>query len=554
MKRLQNTLLLALICFSSLLTAQKLETKTIDLPVSKVAKKKGMYVNTTLSSDGEIRTFISYDLKKGELGFDVLSVNTQGKDAKITSEIASKETSKKYGVTIPDPDYVDNPGKGVQVLRLVTSTGIMGKLKIQEGQFKPKYATSTEYGPYITTYTSVLRGYKFKEEKSTESDMRLNIYTSHCKDGDDLEKSYSILEGLIPNTVGYFNKSAAIAFMGRDARIPDKDAVNGANVVMTGQFDGNTNSFINIQEHVLKYNQTMVTKGLDGDGNRSVLVSTLNAPTSSSKLNQWQAKGEPYMTYLTMDIEGNVIDNVTFKSKSVRGGFGICGFDDAHYVIGNINEGHSGYYRWDIGKLTHLQIVKIRDGEVEKKNVFSVEDLQAKLVSPAGSKKGKVKYKDLKFTHFEKAPNGDILAYATGPVKYWVYQFDTDVQLKALYSIEKIGGQDYDIKTLQSGDHQYILFQFQNGTISQGIKKSVSRGNGSGRYNYMKNVTFSRVDELQTYARIIKINPKDMTCSNTVDIFPDVILGDDTLFKGTDGQLILPVRDQKRNYKMVVIN
>ena len=58
----------------------------------------------------------------------------------------------------------------------------------------------------------------------------------------------------------------------------------------------------------------------------------------------------------------------------------------------------------------------------------------------------------------------------------------------------------------------------------------------------MKNVTFSRVDELQTYARIIKINPKDMSCSNTVDIFPDVILGDDTLFKGTDGQLILPVR------------
>jgi len=36
-------------------------------------------------------------------------------------------------------------------------------------------------------------------------------------------------------------------------------------------------------------------------------------------------------------------------------------------------------------------------------------------------------------------------------------------------------------------------------------------------------------------------------------ILPDVILGEDPMFKGLNGELILPVRDQNHNYLMVII-
>ena len=69
----------------------------------------------------------------------------------------------------------------------------------------------------------------------------------------------------------------------------------------------------------------------------------------------------------------------------------------------------------------------------------------------------------------------------------------------------------------------------------------------------MKNVTFSRVDELQTFGRVHKINLADKSISAPVDFLPDVILGGDPMYKGSSGELILPVRDAKRNYRMVSI-
>ncbi len=546
MKRIVLLLAITVMFLSS--NAQKLKQEDVELPVSKEAKKKGMYVNTTLTEDGAIRTFIAYDLKKGEMGIDVITVDASGKLIENSSEMANSEFASKYQITLPDPGTAVNPGKGVKVLRLVSSTGIMGKLKIQEGYFEPKYATSTDYGPYLTTYTSVLRGYKFEDEKTTESDMRLNIYAAHCKDGDDLEKSYAILEGLIPNTIGYYNKNATIAFIGKDARIPDKNATNGANVVISGQFDGNSGSFINLKENVLKYNQAPVTSGFDGKGNRSVLVSTLNSPSSSAALNQWQAKGKPYMTYMTMDTEGNVIDNVTFESNSVRGNFAIYGIEDSHFVFGSINSGHSGYYRFDVGSPSHLQIVKIQKGEVVNTALVSLEEMEAMLITPGG-KKGKLKYKDIEFTNFIAAPKGGLMAFAQSAKETYIYHINMDGNLMSVYAMERLPGTHFGVQVLPSGDDIYALYRTQNGTISQGIKKSISNG-----YGYMKNVNFSRIDELMTFGRVFKINPATKTCSEPVDIMGDVILGQDPMFSGSNGELILPVRDTKRNYKMVVIN
>ena len=547
-----NNLLLLIVCGACMLpaNAQKLKVEDIDLPVSKTAKKKGMFVNTTLTENGDIRTFISYDMKGNKLGIDVFTVDATGKLIDNSSEIASKSVATKYNIDIPAPGTMENPSKGVNVLRLVGSTGIAGKLKIEEGYFKPKYATSTDYGPYITTYTSILRGYKFQDEKVNKSDYRLNMYGANFKEGDNLEQSYSILEGIVPLTVGYFRKEATIAFMGWDARIPDKDAENAANVIYTGQFNGNTFDFFNIKPTILEYNQRLITKTYDYQGNLAVLVSTLNAPTSSAKLNEHQAKGIPYMTYLTMDKESNIVDNVTFESGSVRGNFSLGSYDGNHFIIGNINANHDGYARNDIGTSTHFQVVKIKEGKVVNKQMTSKEEMLAKAVTPKGEKT-KLKYKDLQFTNFIQSPNGDgslTFARAFPGKEDFIFHVDNNGYLKTVYAMPRFEGIFHSVQVMGSGNDIYVLYRTQNGEIAQGISKSISRGAG-----YMKNVTFSRVDELMTFGRVHKINLLNKTISDPVDFLPDVILGADSMYKGSSGELILPVRDAKRNYRMVTI-
>lgn len=542
----QALLLTAILTVGILIQAQELDISYTSLEVSKTANKKGMYVNTTLTEDGKIRSYISYDLKKGALGFDVLTVDANGKNPSLSSENSNNETAIKYNITIPDPNAVQNPADGINVLRLVSSVGVIGKLKIQEGHFEPKYATSVEYGEYITTYTPVFRGFKFKEENSVESEMKLNIFGANCKDGDDLEKSYAILEGLVDNTVGYFNKEATFAFFGKDARF-DKDSPNGSNVLVSGQFHGPSESFKNIKEHVFDYNIGSVTKSYDGKGNRAFLMSTLNAPSSIKAWDKYQAKGKNYMTFVTMDTEGKVLDNLTFQSKSVRGNFGIFGAKDANFVFGSVNEKHEGYYRFDVGSPSHFQIVKIENGAVSKTEITSVDDLASLAVLPGG-KKAKLKFKDISFSDFFEGENGDIFAIAQASADYIAIQVSKEAKVKKVYVVEKVGGTHFSTDFFESNGYLFLLFKFQNGAISQGLKKSISRGAG-----YMKNTNFSRVDELMTYARIVKIDPEKMSCSKSEDIFPTVILGRDNMFKGPDGELILPVRDEKRKYKMAII-
>ena len=546
MNCLKTIIVFVFVSITFLSVAQKLQLKEVDIPVSKEAHKKGMYVNTTLTNEGNIRSYVAYDLKKGTLGFDVLTVSPAGKVLKTESEVASKASQTKYGIEIPEPGTVQNPSKGVKVLRLVGSAGILGKLKIEEGYFEPKYATSTEYGPYVTTYTKVLRGYKFVDESKTESDMRLNIYAAHCEEGADLEKNYSILEGLVALTVGYFDKNATIAFAGKDARNNMKDSPNASNVIITGQFDGKTKSFLNIKENVFEYNLQMVTNGYDGSGNRSVLLSTLNAPSSIKAHSKWQANGVPYMSFMTFDKQSNVIDKVTFKSKSVRGNFAVYGHKNANYVLGSINGSHTGYYRFDVGSPSELQIIKIVGSQVVEQKTVSMDQLSSMAVFPGG-KKGKLKYKDIKFTEFEEASNGDLLAFAKGADEYFIYQFDTEANMKAVYVIPAYGA-GYAVQTLESNGKLYVLYREQSGEISQGIKKTISRGAG-----YMKNTNFSRVDEVMTYGRIVKIDPASKSCTLFVDIIGDVILGENSMFKGASGELLLPTRDAKKNYKLAII-
>lgn len=247
----RSFILLLLIFISALLQAQKLQRTDIPIALSPAAEKKGMYVITSLNADASaIQTFVAYDLKKDELGYDVATIDLNGKISGIVSEKASPETALRYGITIPSPGMVSNPAKGLKVLRLVTANGILGKLKVEEGFFEPKYKTDVDVAGNVIIYTPVLRGFKFTSSSSSDSDMRLNIFAAHTDPGADIEKNYNILEGLVPNTIGYYDMGSAVSFLGKDARF-DKNSPNAQNVLISGRFDGKSKSFVDTKEHVL---------------------------------------------------------------------------------------------------------------------------------------------------------------------------------------------------------------------------------------------------------------------------------------------------------------
>jgi len=546
MKKLTTSLFIfSLICLHLVSYGQKLKVSETEIPLSKEASKKGMYVSTTLTDDNNIRTFVSYDLKKGSLGFDAITISPSNELVEFNSEIASSETALKYNVSIPAPGTVSVPGEGEKVLKLSQSAGVAGFLKVSLGKFEPVYKTySTTYG-YVTTYTSVLKGYKFKEESKSKSDMKLTVYGTNSKKGVNLEETYLILDQVFEMKVGYFKKEESFAFIGKNAQW-DKDSPNGSNVIISGLFDGKTSQFTNIKEHVLDYNVTKVTSGSDGE-NTLVLLSTLNAPSSVKAWEKFQAKGKHYQTLMTLDKESNVTENVTFQSKSSRGNFAVFAAGNEKYVLGNINADHEGYSRADVGGATHFQITVISDGEVAKQEAMSIQDLGELVITPGGNK-GKLKLRDIKFVDFRSMPNGDKIAFAIGQKYYYGFHFDSNAKIKQVYMVEKIpeAGAGVAIETFDRSDNEmYVVFK---SPLYRGFKKDYGYG------MLAKGVTFSRADDAQTYARIIKINTDEKSCSEEYDIMPNVIVGEDTFFKGPNGELLFPTKDKKGQYIMVKID
>lgn len=546
MNKLTYTLtIFFLFCLYLISYGQILKVSETEMSLSKAASKKGMYVNTTLTDDNNIRTFVSYDIKKGGLGFDVITVSPSNKLIDNKSEIASSETEAKYNIHIPEPGKVNRPGEGEKVLKLSQAAGVAGYLKVSSGTFEPVYKIYSTTTGYVTTHTRVLKGYKFKEKSKSKSDMKLTVYGTNAEKGVNLEENYLILNQVLSMKVGYFKKGARFAFIGKNAQW-DKNSPNGSNVIISGIFDGKTSQFTNIKEHVLDYNVMKVTSGNDGE-NTLVLLSTLNAPSSVKAWAKYQAKGKHYQTLMSLDKEGNVTENITFQSKSSRGNFAVYADGDEKYVLGNINGNHEGYYRADVGGATHFQITVIKDGAVAKQEDISIKDLSNLVITPGG-KKGKLKLRDIKFTDFRALPSGDKIAFATGQKYYYGFQFDSNAKIKQVYMIERIpeAGAGIAIETFNRSDNEmYVVFK---SPLYRGFKKNYGYG------LIAKNITFSRVDDALTFARIVKINTDKKSCSEEYDVMPNMIVGEDTFFKGPNGELLFPTKDKKGRYKMVKIN
>jgi hypothetical protein len=189
----------------------------------------------------------------------------------------------------------------------------------------------------------------------------------------------------------------------------------------------------------------------------------------------------------------------------------------------------------------------IKDGQVARQEAMSVEELGELVITPGG-KKGKLKLRDIRFVDFRSMPNGDKIAFAIGQKYYYGFHFDSNAKIKKVYMVEKIpeAGAGIAIETFDRSDNEmYVVFK---SPLYRGFKKDYGYG------LLAKNVTFDRADDALAYARIVKINTDEKSCSEEYDIMPNMIVGEDTFFKGSNGEILFPSKDGKGRYTMVKID
>jgi len=525
---------------------QALSLKKTAIKLSKDADKKGMFVGSTLDTYGNILTFVAYDLKKNVLGFDVITVDKRGVVISVKSTVVRPGADPSYDVDIPTAGDVINPAQGKTMLRLVTANGMLGTMKIEEGRFEPRYRTNEDNVGNVITYTRVLRGFKFVPGESFDSDTKLNIYAAHSTSANNIQANYPIIEGLLPNTISYLAAEGEIAFLGKNPQV-DKNSAHAHNVVTTGKFDGKTKTFTGLKDHVLEYNFGLVTTGFSADGHRAVLTSTVDAPSTIADHKKWQAGDTPFMSYLSFNTSGDLVDNITFKASAIRGDFCIVPGKNANYVVGSVAGNHKGYFRADVGKPSQLEIIKIENGAVRAQRIYDIETITKSLLKLPGGKKGKLSYKTLSFDYAQVLNNGDILLFAAADDNNVIFQFSADALLKATYSVGRVPGKDFNragLQIIENKDELFVMYREQAPAMVRGFVQSFKGAGGT------KKIAFDRVDELMTYGRIVKINANKLTCSLPVDITEEVILGEMPMFLGGSGELLLLLRNSSNKYSL----
>lgn len=525
--------------------AQNLTLSKTDLPLSQEALKKGMFVTSTLDDQGNMLSFVAYDLKKNLLGYDVITVNKKGEFVGVTRQSVQPGTDPGYEVDVPKATEVVNPAEGLAVMRLSATSDSPTKLSLDAGRFDPIYRTNNDNVGNVISYTRVLRGFKFIAEKSQDLENSLQIFATHSIADNQLQAKYELLENS-STSLAYFPADASITMLGKNLQ-PVQRNINPHNLLTTAKFDGKTKTITELKTHELDYNFGLVTTGITAKGDRALLVSTLNAPTNNAAHQKWQAGDAPFMTYVSMNAAGELVDKINFKASAIRGTFYLFSSKKADYILGAVDGAYKGYYNADLNKPSQFDILKIENGAVVQQHSYTTEVIANTLHKKPGGKKGKHAFKSIQFEQAYTLKNGDILIFATSEDDNIILQLTADAQLKASYAVPRMSGKDFSRSGVQVAEYKdeiYLLYREQAPFMTSAkVKSNVGTASSA-------KIAFDRAEELNTFGRIVKINTKSLNCSSPIDIKEDVIVGEKPLFLSETGALILLLRDKNSAFKL----
>lgn len=527
---------------------QELAMTETEIDLSKEAAKHGWYAGTYLINDGGARVFYLW-AKKKKRAMDVYDFSQSGEFATMEEGIEDEASlMSKFDIEIPD-DGESNFKTYSDVLLL--RTDLIGRLVADKGYIRPNYDDSFD-PPFFT-------GYEFESEEKLKPDMRIMplafIPIGETMSDITVEGGIKrVVAGTSQETVLMGDATALVTGIVREkVSIKDPSPYNN-NRLACQMISGEDLSILDENIYELPFACQPVSVGTIKN-DIALLFSTLQAPNNQAeaKLLNMQGEDRKFMHYARVNDIGELVDSVRFRSNSVRGAFSMLTNDEDVYVLGFINNKHDGWYRWDAGKVTDLQITKISGGGIAYNNAISIDALEASMAIPEGEK---VKFNitsngengSLRFNEVKPLSNGDLLFIGQSPKEYFAVQVGSDGTFKKYYQINRIDDDfiQYDLQVIDHGGNILLVIMEQPGDVTQGVHYSATRST--------RRVV--RVDDIYTKGRVVKLDPASMTLSNQVDIGDKkyyMVGSEPCLMKDGNDEIFITGSDRKKNLYMITL-
>jgi len=314
----------------------------------------------------------------------------------------------------------------------------------------------------------------------------------------------------------------------------------------------------------LPYTALTVASGLGQDDNLCSLFAPLNGPTTIKSLKHllWKDKKD-HFTLMRFNDQRKLVDSVSFKSKLLWGKYQIINGQESTFVLGMGKENFDGWYRnFEIKKITGIQAVKIKDGELKYSKFYKEDELINKLVS-AGGQKIKFKMNPVYNDIYEviDLPNGEALIIGYTPLEAYAIQVSETGELKAFYLLPlgkegKLRIQNYQY--MMKGDDLIWVINLQptEFTTEAIVKVNTTKIHGAYTTTTITKTTVNKLNEVFLESMVYRINTKEQKMSSALALdgsefypmgsFPAMFTTNAVYFtgreKGPKGKVIHTVR------------
>ncbi|MBK6371626.1 MAG: hypothetical protein IPF64_17920 [Flavobacteriales bacterium] len=313
--------------------------------------------------------------------------------------------------------------------------------------------------------------------------------------------------------------------------------------------------------YLLPYTALTITSGLGQGGDLCSLFAPLNGPTTISSLKHllWKDKKD-HFTLMRFSDDRKLVDSVSFQSKLMMGDFGILNDGGSTYLIGKGNAKHDGWFSGlQYTKMTGMQVTRIKDGKVLYNTFISEEDMESKLVVPAGEK-GKLDWyiPNSYFREVVDMPNGDAIILGYSPAQAYALQLSPTGELKAFHFINMMGKRGetgvVNYQSVVRGDE--LILVVNQSPIEFSTNAKIETHTSKGYYATFTTTTVTKLNEVFLQSQVVRINSTNGSMSNALQLdgkdfypmgsFPAMFTPDAIFFtgreKGPKGKVITVAR------------
>jgi hypothetical protein len=546
---------LALLFSSTFLSAQDLAiSKTTEAELSKEARE-GRYGGTLI--DGNKATVLYVSSTKAEgVQAEQYDMDLGGGAATIGEKFIDANTAEKQLPWFMPRSEVEKLSEG-NGKWLWTGRTFAGAMKLELGHIQKNYR--------LGVYT----GFEFVTEEAVKPKAGdiWRITPGGFKSLSDYD-ALATSNGFYSDLEKYGNPllMPADAYMLAAGVITEKvklslDQEFAANRVAVLSFNGKNLDDLPHDIYLLPYTAATVASGLGQGDDLCSLFAPLNGPTNVPALQHlyWKHHKNQF-TLMRFSDDRKLVDSVSFDSQLLQADFSILNDEVSTYVIGKGSAKHDGWYNnIQYKDITGMQVTRVQDGKVQYHTFIGEEEMENKLVGPAGEKVKLDWYVfESSFKEVITMPNGEVIIIGTSPQQSYGLHLSANGELRALYYVPMMGKwedtMNWSYQTMIRGDELILVANQRPREFATEAKvsTSTSTSSGAGVRVTTTTTTVKKLNEVFLQSQVVRINSINATMSNVLQLdgkdwypmgsFPAMFTTDAIFFtgreKGPSGKVI----------------